>query len=93
MRKDDEFSKLAFSHRKRVNYTNDFQIWIISKEDLILSKLNWAKASRSDFQLRDVSNLLLGTYEDPYVREWAEKLEVYDLFEEALRRSKEDYAE
>lgn len=93
VRKDDEFSRLAFSQRKRVNYTNDFQIWIISKEDLILSKLNWAKASRSDFQLRDVSTLLLGAYDDIYVQKWAEKLEIHDLFEEALRRSREDYAE
>ncbi len=35
----------------------DFSTWIASKEDLIISKLWWAKDSHSEQQLRDVKNL------------------------------------
>jgi hypothetical protein len=40
IKKTDEFSVKAFSRRLRVNYSGDFEVWIISKEDLIISKLN-----------------------------------------------------
>jgi len=35
-----------------------FEAWIVSREDLILSKLAWAKDSGSEMQLRDVRALL-----------------------------------
>lgn len=40
--------KMHFSRRQKVNYTEDFEVWIIGKEDLIISKLNWAKVSHSE---------------------------------------------
>ncbi len=40
IRKDDEFNLFAFSKRKKVKYTDYFEVWVISKDDLILSKLN-----------------------------------------------------
>src|SRR5947208_10107660 len=42
----------------------DFITFIVSKEDLIISKLSWAKESNSDVQLSDVRNLLATGYDD-----------------------------
>ena len=55
-------SSTPFAHeefgRRREAFIGDFQTTIISCEDLILSKLLWAKDSGSEMQLRDVRNLL-----------------------------------
>ena len=42
IRKDNEFQKEAFLRRRKINFS-DFDIWIISKEDLILSFLPMKK--------------------------------------------------
>lgn len=57
----------------------------MSKEDLIISKLDWARDSRSELQLRDVRNLLATGYDIRYVEEWAQKLGLGDLWEECLQ--------
>jgi hypothetical protein len=92
IRKDDEFNLLAFSQRKKVKYTDYFDVWIISKDDLILSKLNWAKISRSEIQMRDVANLLRNGYDIDYVNKWAEKLGVSDLLAECFVLLEKNYA-
>ena len=58
-----------------------FEAWIVSREDLILSKLAWAKDSGSEMQLRDVQALLAGDADRQYLEHWAEELSV-------LRRSR-----
>ena len=60
----------------------NFQTWIVSKEDLILSKLHWAKDSRSAFQLADVKNLILSGCDRDYIEQWTEVLGVGTLWEE-----------
>lgn len=81
LRKDTEFQKLAFSNRRKIKFT-DFDVWTISRDDLILSKLNWAKKSRSEMQMRDVASIIRNGYDKEYVELWAEKLDVTDLLEE-----------
>ena len=56
--KPDGFSLNAFSRKQRVSYTEDFEVWIIIKEDFMISKLNFEKTSRSEVQMRDVSEHL-----------------------------------
>ena len=56
--RNEPFRHEEFARRREITLT-DFQTWIISREDLILSKLLWAKDSRSEVQLRDVRNLLI----------------------------------
>lgn len=61
-----------------------FATWLVSKEDLILSKLAWARESDSQLQRRDVVNLL-GTGADlGYLREWAPALGVSELLDQCL---------
>jgi hypothetical protein len=57
IRKQSEYRLTEFNRRQRIRI-EDFETWIVSKEDLILSKLFWAKDSHSELQLRDVKNLV-----------------------------------
>ena len=61
-----------------------FRRGIVSKEDLILFKLVWAKNSHSEMQLRDVANLLMSGYDIGYIEFWADKLGVSNLLGEVL---------
>ena len=81
LRRDDEFRRTEFNRRIRVRLL-DFDCWIVSREDLILSKLVWAADSRSDFQLRDVRHLLAEPHDLFYLEHWANMLAVAPLLKE-----------
>lgn len=81
-----EDHRLEEFSRRQVVTMRDFQTWIISREDLILSKLYWAKDSKSEMQLRDVSNLLIGMSELDDLRRRAKTLGIADLLDEVLDR-------
>lgn len=80
VRKDDAYRRHEFERRRLVSLPG-FDAWIVSKEDLILSKLVWARPSGSELQLRDVRALLASGTDDPYLREWAPRLGVAELLE------------
>lgn len=84
VRKSSEFRRLEFERRKHVQF-GAIQTWIVSREDLILSKLVWARDSGSDLQRRDVRQLLSGDIEAGYLDRWASVLGVSGLLQE-LRR-------
>lgn len=83
IKKSSEYRLLEFRRRSRVQ-VDGFETWIVSKEDLILSKLQWARLGESSLQLRDVRNLLATGYDRSYLSEWAGKLGVEPLLQEAL---------
>lgn len=62
----------------------DFTTYLVSKEDLIISKLFWAKDSHSEIQLGDVRNLLATGYNAPYLQRWTGKLGLVSLLQEYL---------
>jgi hypothetical protein len=72
-RKNDAFRVLEFERRRKVAI-EDFEVWIVSREDLILSKLHWSKDSRSEIQRQDIRNLLASECDRNYLREWAANL-------------------
>lgn len=84
--KNDPYQLEEFSRRQEV-MIEDFKTWIVSQEDLILSKLFWAKDSRSEMQLRDVSNLLTGDLDQAYLLSRAAMLGVADLLDEVVKRN------
>lgn len=57
VRKDNDYRRVEFERRQKVSIL-DFTTYLVSKEDLIISKLVWAKDSHSELQLGDVRNLL-----------------------------------
>jgi len=74
----DEYSIQAFK-RKQLKKINDHNIYVISKEDLILSKIRWAKDSKSALQKMDIINLLGTGYDKGYVTNWLKKERLLDF--------------
>ena len=83
VRKDEPYRKTEFDRRRTVSIGGK-AFSIVTAEDLLLSKLLWAKTSRSDLQLGDVRNLILSEkdLDWPYIERWAEKLGMVDLLNE-----------
>lgn len=84
VRKDAPYRVLEFQRRQR-GTVEGCDLWLVSKEDLILSKLYWARDSRSEMQLGDVRRLLATGYDGAYLHHWASALEVAPLLEECQR--------
>ena len=83
VRKDQPYRKTEFDRRRMVSIGGK-AFSVVTPEDLLLSKLLWAKTSRSDLQLGDVRNLILSEkgLDWPYIERWAQKLGVVDLLNE-----------
>lgn len=65
-RKSDSFEAGKFARRRR-SRIGDIEFWVISKDDLILSKLSWAKDSHSERQFSDVRNLLESGADEAFI--------------------------
>ena len=63
------------------------EVYFVAAEDLILSKLAWAKDSRSEVQLNDVPNLVqyVKGLNRSYLRRWAKVLGVASLYREVRK--------
>jgi predicted nucleotidyltransferase len=75
IKKNTEFRQTEFKRKKKVKI-DGFEIYITSLEDLIISKLHWAKNSDSSMQITDVDNLLTGEYDKEYLEYWLRKLHI-----------------
>lgn len=91
--KDNEFQQSVFRRRHRVSYSGDFDVWIITKGDLILSKLLWAKESRSEKQMLDVASLIRNPYDTDYIESWTQRLGVSQLLNECRELLEKNYAD
>jgi len=83
VRNQTDFERLKFANRRQVTI-GDLIFWTITKEDLILSKLNWAKSSASEMQIRDVANLIAGEYDFTYVQKWIKELNLEEIWQKVL---------
>ena len=83
VRKNSEYRRTEFERRHQIPIL-DFTTWIVSKEDLIISKLDWAKDSQSELQLGDVKNLLRTGYDTDYLKRWTTELKLDKLLRECL---------
>jgi hypothetical protein len=81
--KRSEYRLAEFQRRKEV-LMDGFASFVVSKEDLIISKLYWAKDSRSEQQLRDIKNLIVTGYDPAYLEHWTRKLDLHTLWVECL---------
>lgn len=82
VRKECPYREEEFRRRRSVELEGK-KIWLVSPEDLLLSKLCWAKDSHSELQLRDVRNLLAAVpLDEVYVKRWAAELGVQALLAE-----------
>jgi len=80
VRKNNTYRKIEFKRRKKIQLA-DTNIFIVSKEDLVISKLFWIKESNSELQKSDVKNLLISGFNKEYLLNWVEKLNLLKIFE------------
>jgi len=79
-----KYRLLEFDRRQRIKIEN-FGTWIINKDDLIVSKLHWARKSRAARHLQDVRNLIATGCDRDYIERWTRALGVFKLWEECSR--------
>jgi len=84
VRKQAAYRETEFARRMLVELPG-FHAWLVSREDLVLSKLAWAQDSESELQMRDVRNLLSLQVDAAYLRQWAPALGVSEQLENCLR--------
>ena len=84
LRKDEPYRREEFDRRRSFE-VDDVCIVVVAPEDLILSKLVWAKDSFSEMQRKDVRNLVTSCKELDfgYMEHWAEELGVSHLLKDA----------
>ena len=83
VRKDTPYRQQEFLRRCAID-VEGMRLWIVTAEDLVLSKLVWAAESRSEMQLQDVRNLMTAvtTLDWTYLEHWAAELNVVELLHE-----------
>jgi hypothetical protein len=88
IRKARAFSEEEFSRRRRVDLAFGARVSVVTPEDAILSKLEWARlAGDSERQLRDAAGVLEVTpdLDQAYIDRWADRLGVADSWEQITR--------
>jgi hypothetical protein len=81
VKKQTDYRINEFSRRRKVPFEN-FDAWVVSPEDLIISKIDWIQQLKSDKQIVDIKNLLaIPKLDRNYIVNWCKKLKLntYDL--------------
>src|SRR5262245_22805049 len=83
VRKDTPYRQEEFARRCAVEI-DGVNMWLVTAEDLLLSKLAWAADSRSEIQLQDVRNLISSVVclDWTYIEHWATELMLDELLHE-----------
>ncbi len=86
VRKDSDYRRTEFARQRRGSIEGH-GLAIVAPEDLIISKLDWMRETRSEVQLADVRNLLQSVpdLDTQYLAQWTERLGLGALYREALR--------
>ena len=83
VQKSSEYRAVEFARRRPVEFAG-IRTSIVAVEDLILSKLVWARDTGSDVQRRDIVQLLAGSVDLAYIQSWADRIGVAVLLESLL---------
>ena len=78
IRKSRAFSQAEFARRQPMQF-GGVELWVATREDLIVAKLEWARLGASARQIEDVANLLrVGgeTVDVAYVTYWVDALQL-----------------
>jgi len=93
IQKDTEFAHTSFARRYRENVAG-VEFWTTTKEDLIIAKLDWAKDTGSEMQIRDIANLTASEYDSDYVSDWIMRLDLGEIWKEVklwkIQRERQD---
>ncbi|MBI4635369.1 MAG: hypothetical protein HY727_03375 [Candidatus Rokubacteria bacterium] len=83
VRKDTEYRRTEFARRRRASVEGQ-EFFVVAPEDLVISKLDWARDTRSEIQLGDVRNLLasVADLDRDYLAGWVARLGLEVLYRE-----------
>jgi hypothetical protein len=86
VRKDTPYRLLEFERRRPLPIDGQ-RMWVVSPEDLVLSKLLWAKQGASAIQLEDVRDVLQSVpdLDWAYLDAWAGELGLASMLSEVRR--------
>ena len=86
VRKDTDYRRTEFARRRRITFEGH-PLSIVTPEDLIISKLDWARDSRSTVQLDDARNILRAQphLDWRYLERWIAALGLEALYREVAR--------
>jgi len=90
VRKDRAFSRQEFQRRLQIE-TMGQTLWIVSPEDAILSKLEWAQGRQSEVQYSDalaVAVAHFGRLDLEYLNRWAKDLGVGETLSRLLKQAR-----
>lgn len=80
LRPNTDYARTAFERRRSHDLFGQ-KVWVITPEDLILAKLDWARESLSELQLNDVRALLRSDELDvSYIEKWVHKLALQSVW-------------
>lgn len=81
IQKDTDFAKESFGRRRKAVVAG-IEFWTTTKEDLMIAKLDWARDSHSEMQIRDIANLSYDEYDKTYLMGWIARLKLGDIWSE-----------
>ena len=86
IKKSEAYRDAEFERRRSIAL-DETKLYVVAPEDLVLSKLVWARENLSELQRRDVRNMLQCAKELDWahLESWADKLSVRVLLEEARK--------
>ena len=87
VRKSRPFSRREFERREPVDF-HGMRLFIVSAEDILIAKLEWAKLGESARQLEDAAGILRTRVRDldlGYVTEWVQELGLEPQWRAAVR--------
>lgn len=74
--KDEIYRQTEFARRKQIDLL-DMKIYIVSPEDLLISKLIWIQELQSPLQLEDIKSLWkINGLDRQYIQDWINKLKL-----------------
>ncbi len=74
--KNEPFRQIEFKRRVQADFFG-IPIYIVTAEDLLLSKLIWIQKIQSNIQMEDIKNLTALNLDWEYINKWIENLELH----------------
>lgn len=86
IRKNESYRKIEFERRKAFTLEGR-NAWVTSPENLVISKLDWAKDSLSEMQLSDVRDILrsVKSLDYAYLEHWIERLGLQEVWKQVRK--------
>lgn len=91
VRKDRPFSRQEFERRRQIDAMGRM-LWVVSPEDIILSKLEWMKGRRSEVQCSDALGVAVTQWANldmEYLHKWAGQLGIESMLIRLLKEAGE----